>query len=100
MELNFSDYVGLPFAPIRKPEELYDDPHLLATGGLSDITLTDGARAGQPAQTTLLPVTLGGERLGLGTQPPTMGRDTAALLAQLGYDAAEIEALRAGHAVG
>lgn len=91
--------VGLPFAPIRKPEELYDDPHLLATGGLSEITLTDGARAGQPAQTTLLPVTLGGERLGLGTQPPTMGRDTAALLAQLGYDAAEIEALRAGHAV-
>ena len=91
--------VGLPFAPIRKPEELYDDPHLLATGGLSDITLTDGARAGQPAQTTLLPVTLGGERLGLGTQPPTMGRDTAVLLVQLGYDAAEIEALRAGHAV-
>ena len=25
---------GLPFAPIRKPEDLYDDPHLNATGGL------------------------------------------------------------------
>ncbi|MEP6964745.1 MAG: CoA transferase, partial [Polaromonas sp.] len=25
---------GLPFAPIRKPEELYDDEHLKATGGL------------------------------------------------------------------
>ena len=28
---------GLPFAPIRKPEDLYDDPHLLATGGLADV---------------------------------------------------------------
>lgn len=91
--------VGLPFAPIRKPEELYDDEHLKSTHGLSDITLTDGARAGQRTQTTLLPFTLGGERLGIGAQPPRMGADTAAVLSQLGYDATEIEALRAGHAV-
>jgi crotonobetainyl-CoA:carnitine CoA-transferase CaiB-like acyl-CoA transferase len=50
---------GLPFAPIRKPEELYDDPHLQATGGLADITLPDGERAGQTAQTTLFPFTHG-----------------------------------------
>ncbi|MBK6867077.1 MAG: CoA transferase [Burkholderiales bacterium] len=91
--------VGLPFAPIRKPEELYDDEHLQVTGGLADITLTDGARAGQGARTALLPFTLGGERLGVGAQPPQMGDDTAALLSQLGYDAAEIEALRAHQAV-
>ena len=91
--------VGLPFAPIRKPEELYDDEHLKATGGLADITLTDGARAGQGARTALLPFTLGGQRLGVGAQPPRMGEDTAALLSQLGYDAAEIEALRAHQAV-
>ena len=34
--------VGLPFAPIRRPEDLYDDPHLNATGGLADIRLPDG----------------------------------------------------------
>jgi crotonobetainyl-CoA:carnitine CoA-transferase CaiB-like acyl-CoA transferase len=45
--------VGLPFAPIRKPEELYDDEHLLATGGLADITLPDGACGS--ATTTLFP---------------------------------------------
>src|SRR4051812_17843064 len=28
---------GLPYAPIRRPEDLYDDPHLLATGGLADV---------------------------------------------------------------
>ena len=46
---------GLPFAPIRKPEELFDDEHLNATGGLADITLPDGERAGQTARTTLFP---------------------------------------------
>ena len=33
---------GLPFAPIGKPEDLFDDPHLLASGGLGDVTLEDG----------------------------------------------------------
>ncbi|HEV8312315.1 MAG TPA: CaiB/BaiF CoA-transferase family protein, partial [Burkholderiaceae bacterium] len=30
---------GLPFAPIRKPEDLLDDPHLLQTGALADVQL-------------------------------------------------------------
>ena len=93
--------VGLPFAPIRKPEELFDDKHLLATGGLADITLPDGDgdRAGQTARTTLLPLTMDGERLGLRLQPPRKGQHTGDILARLGYDAAEIEALRAQAAV-
>lgn len=86
---------GLPFAPIRKPEELCDDPHLRATGGLAEVVLTDGARAGQSAPATLLPFTMDGARLGRGAQPPVLGRDTAALLAELGYDDEGIAALRA-----
>ena len=84
----------LPFAPIRKPEELLDDEHLLAPGGLADITLPDGARAGQTAKTTLFPFTLDGQRLGVRLQPPTLGQHTAEVLAGLGYDAPQIEALR------
>jgi crotonobetainyl-CoA:carnitine CoA-transferase CaiB-like acyl-CoA transferase len=68
---------GLPFAPIRKPEELYDDEHLLATGGLADITLPDGARAGETARTTLCPFTMDGQRLGVRLNPPTLGEHTA-----------------------
>ncbi len=86
--------VGLPYAPIRRPEELYDDEHLLATGGLADITLPDGERAGQTAKTTLLPFTMDGLRLGVRLQPPTMGQHTTALLSALGYDDATIAALR------
>jgi crotonobetainyl-CoA:carnitine CoA-transferase CaiB-like acyl-CoA transferase len=84
---------GLPFAPIRRPEELFDDEHLLATGGLADITLPDGERAGQTAQTTLLPFTMQGQRLGVRLQPPKMGEHSGELLAALGYSAAEVQAL-------
>jgi len=38
---------GLPFAPINRPEDLFDDPHLAATGGLADVKLPDGQHAGQ-----------------------------------------------------
>ena len=91
--------VGLPFAPIRKPEELYDDEHLLATGGLADITLPDGARAGQTAKTTLFPFTMDGHRLGVRLQPPTLGQHTAELLQGLGYTADEVAALHAAGAI-
>ena len=91
--------VGLPFAPIRKPEELFDDEHLLATGGLADITLPDGARAGQTAQTTLLPFTMDGQRLGVRLQPPRQGQHTDELLAKLGYAQADIEQLKAEAAI-
>ncbi|KRC12000.1 CoA-transferase [Hydrogenophaga sp. Root209] len=78
---------GLPFAPITKPHELLDDPHLCATGGLAPITLPDGERAGQTAQTVLLPLALDGERLGVRRSPPKLGEHSAELLAELGYTA-------------
>jgi crotonobetainyl-CoA:carnitine CoA-transferase CaiB-like acyl-CoA transferase len=84
---------GLPFAPIRKPEDLYDDEHLLATGGLADVTLPDGARAGQKVKTTLLPFTLGGQRLGVRLDPPKAGEHSRELLRSAGYEAAAIDAL-------
>jgi crotonobetainyl-CoA:carnitine CoA-transferase CaiB-like acyl-CoA transferase len=86
--------VGLPYAPIRKPEELLEDEHLLATGGLADMTLPDGPRAGQTAKATLLPFTLGGQRLGVHRDPPKLGDATSALLDELGVDPAEQERLR------
>ena len=91
--------VGLPFAPIKKPEELYDDPHLLATGGLADVVLPDGERAGQTVKTTLFPLTLAGERLGVRLSPPVLGSHTQELLAGLGYSEAQIDQLKTQAAV-
>ncbi|WP_254668190.1 CaiB/BaiF CoA-transferase family protein [Hydrogenophaga sp. PML113] len=83
---------GLPFAPIAKPHELLDDPHLRATGGLAPITLPDGERAGQTVQTVPLPFTLGEQRLPV-RSPPRLGADSAEVLRALGYDAASAERL-------
>ncbi len=90
---------GLPFAPIRRPEELFDDPHLAATGGLADITLPDGERAGATAQVTLMPLRMDGQRLAVRSDPPRLGEHTAALLAGLGYTPEQMQALRGAAAV-
>jgi crotonobetainyl-CoA:carnitine CoA-transferase CaiB-like acyl-CoA transferase len=93
------EQAGLPFAPIRKPEDLYDDPHLKATGGLADVVLPDGDKAGQTVKTTLFPITMDGARLPVRLQPPRFGAHTTELLAGLGYNDAEIDALRANATV-
>jgi crotonobetainyl-CoA:carnitine CoA-transferase CaiB-like acyl-CoA transferase len=90
---------GLPFAPIRKPEELLDDPHLVATGGLADIQLTDGERAGATVKTTLFPFTLDGQRPGVRLNPPKRGEHTREVLSAVGLSAQEIDALIESHAV-
>jgi crotonobetainyl-CoA:carnitine CoA-transferase CaiB-like acyl-CoA transferase len=90
---------GLPFAPIRKPEELLDDPHLVATGGLADIQLTDGERAGATVKTTLFPFTLDGQRPGVRLNPPRRGEHTREVLSAVGLGPGEIDALIEAHAV-
>ena len=90
---------GLPFAPIKKPEELLNDEHLLATGGLADMELPDGTRAGQTVKTTLLPITMQGQRLGVRSSPPRLGQHSQDLLAALGYAPEAIEDLRTRHIV-
>jgi len=93
------EHAGLPFAPIRKPEELFDDEHLNATGALADITLPDGEHAGETARATLLPFTMDGERLGVRLQPPTRGAHTREILSELDLSHEQIDALIAAHAV-
>ncbi|MCT9809263.1 CoA transferase [Acidovorax sp. Be4] len=90
---------GLPYAPIVRPEQLFDDPHLNATGGLAEITLTDGVRAGQTARTTLLPIRMDGQRPGIRHNPPALGEHTRQLLESLGYSPDEVQSMEANGAV-
>ncbi len=80
---------GLPFAPITRPEELLDDPHLNASGGLAPITLPDG----RESKTVLMPMMLDGQRLSVRLSPPKLGEHNAELLAALGYSTEEIAQL-------
>ncbi|TXH45381.1 MAG: CoA transferase, partial [Burkholderiaceae bacterium] len=80
--------IVLPHAPITLPQDLLDDPHLAATGGLAPVTLpadASGANRAVDARTALLPLTLAGHRPGVRAAPPALGQHTEALLRGLGY---------------
>lgn len=89
--------VGLPYAPITRPHELFDDPHLLATGGLAPVTIAaDNTSSGKEIETraALLPLALNGERLRIRNAPPRVGADTVELLIGLGYSNNDINRFR------
>ena len=84
--------MGLPFAPIAKPEDLFEDPHLQATGGLAEMTLPDG----QITHAPLMPITLGDKRPSLRLNPPRLGEHSNTLLAEAGYTDQQIRAMHDG----
>ncbi len=90
---------GLPFAPITRPEQLFEDPHLIATGGLAPITLTDGPKAGTQTSTPLMPLMMNGKRLGVRLNPPKSGEQTQEILQELGYSHDEIAKLSSNGAI-
>ncbi|MEY4872808.1 MAG: hypothetical protein RLZZ563_2138 [Pseudomonadota bacterium] len=88
------DGTGMPFAPIGKPEELFDDPHL-NQGGLEPVTLDDGRKTMLPT----IPLEMAGRRPGTPQQLAKPGEHSRDVLSALGYDAEKIAALLASGAV-
>jgi crotonobetainyl-CoA:carnitine CoA-transferase CaiB-like acyl-CoA transferase len=82
---------GLPWAPITRPEDLLQDPHLIGSGGLADTGLADGSSTLAP----LLPLAWDGGRLPKRLDPPSIGQHTVEILASSGLGAAEIDDLLA-----
>ena len=83
--------VGLPFAPIVRPDELFGDPHLNGSGGLVEVTVPGHGATRLPA----LPIELNDERLPVRRDIPDADADGDAILAELGLPPAEIASLRA-----
>jgi len=79
--------IGLPFAPIARPEDLFDDPHL-NHGGLVDVTIPGG----EPTRLPGLPIEFDGARVPLRHDIPHAGSDGADILREIGYDDAGIAA--------
>jgi crotonobetainyl-CoA:carnitine CoA-transferase CaiB-like acyl-CoA transferase len=74
------DAAGLPYAPIVRPEQLLDDPHLKASGGLVPMQTDDGATT----DVVLLPLLMGGRRLSVRRPLPKLGKHTEEILGLLG----------------
>ena len=84
--------VGLPYAPIARPHDLYEDPHLNNSGGLVEVKLD---RDGTPTRIPALPLAIDGRRPDVRLDLPTPGQHSREILAGLGVDALEIERLEA-----
>ena len=84
---------GLPFAPINKPSDLFDDPHLNASGGLVDVTLTGGDHAGEKTRLPALPIDMAGRRFDVRHDLPGEGQHSKEVAEQAGYLGAELEQL-------
>ena len=80
---------ALPYAPITAPQDLLEDPHLKATGGLAPLELNDG----RTVNTVLLPLSLNQERLKVRQSAPNLGEHNESLLSSLGYSAEAIQKL-------
>ncbi|MCA0449226.1 MAG: CoA transferase [Proteobacteria bacterium] len=90
-----AEKLGIPYAPIGKPVDLLDDPHLIASGGLAEVTNPDGKKVRIPA----LPISFDGERLPIRRDLPGIGADGGGILRELGIAPAEIERLIASGVV-
>lgn len=81
----------IPFAPVGRPQDLFEDPHLAQSGGLAEVHLPDGGRTRLPK----LPLRLGEADFGLRRHPPQIGEGSRSFLKAAGLEDAEIERLRA-----
>lgn len=79
---------GLPFAPINKPSDLFDDPHLNA-GGLIDVTLPNGDKTKLPA----IPLEMNNQRFALRRDIPTDNGNSINTLKDAGFNQEEINKL-------
>ena len=73
------DAAGLPYAPITRPDQLVDDPHLKASGGLAPMTTDDGSTT----EVLLLPLLMGGRRPGVRSALAKVGEHSDEVLSRL-----------------
>ncbi len=79
----------IPFGPLAKPGDLFEDRHLNEGGRMLDVVLPTGKHAKLPG----IPLDMDGRKPRVRRQPPVMGADTRAVLAEAGYTAAQIDDL-------
>ena len=88
---------AVAFAPVAEVEDLFDDPHIVGSGGLVDVVMPGGV----PTRLPKLPVRIGAHDFTLTRQPPALGEHTDAVLGELGLGTAAIDELhRDGVVVG
>ena len=84
-----AEQAGIPFAPVNRPVDLWDDPHLNQSNGFAATRMPNGKDVGLPK----LPLRLDGRSFELRLQPPAVGEGGNDLLMQAGLTPEKIRAL-------
>ena len=79
----------IPFGPLARPGDLFEDRHLNESGRLLDVRLPTGKMAKIPG----IPLDMGGRKPRVRRQPPEIGEHTRSILAEAGYTATQISEL-------
>ncbi|NVZ27712.1 CoA transferase [Pseudomonas gingeri] len=88
--MDLCEQTGLPFSPIQRPQDLFEDRHLNESGGLAHLALENGDAVKVP----MLPFEMNGRRFDTRLNVPQLGSHSAELLEEMGYASGDIEALR------
>ena len=81
--------LNIPFGPLARPGDLFEDPQLNGGGGMVETLFPTGITAKIPG----LPLEMDGRKTQLRQQPPPKGEHTQAVLEEAGFSRDEVEQL-------
>ncbi|MEE2760599.1 MAG: CaiB/BaiF CoA-transferase family protein [Pseudomonadota bacterium] len=91
-----ADKINVPFAPVAKPGDLFDDPQLNSQGRMLDIKFPNGVSKPVPP----IPLEMGEHRFDLRRQAPKVGEHTREILEELGLNGDAIDELEGQGVIG
>jgi crotonobetainyl-CoA:carnitine CoA-transferase CaiB-like acyl-CoA transferase len=77
----------IPFAPVARPEDLFEDEHLKQSGGLDELELPNGVVTKLPK----IPLRIGGHDFGFRSGPPELGKGSRDLLEGMDFSREQID---------
>jgi len=87
--LALAEKAGIPFAPVARPQDLFEDPHLNQSESLVETPLPGGGVAKLPK----IPLRMDHSGFGLRLNPPGIGEGSLEVYCKCGFSTAEIRTL-------
>jgi crotonobetainyl-CoA:carnitine CoA-transferase CaiB-like acyl-CoA transferase len=89
--MGLAEKAGIPVAPVARPEDLFEDPHLNQSGSLAVTRLPGGGSGKLPK----IPLRMDGHAFDLRLDPPAIGEGSAGLYREIGLSEEDIRRLAA-----